>query len=121
MKTFETQSPQSENRPNVESIASAPGSSAAMKGSKLRPGADTVRGAADRAGHSREPLRRLQIALRSQRQRLADFARDHTRRLTLSEFREYKLLQGAWLEASSALWQFEHPGVPSPEFKLTRP
>jgi hypothetical protein len=110
----------SENTSTIGKIAKAPGVPAAKRDSKLRPWENTVRGAAERAGHSGEALRRLRIAVRSQRQRLVDFARQHPRHLTLIEFKEYKQLHGPWVEASRALWRFEHPGVPSPEFKLTR-
>jgi hypothetical protein len=109
-----------ENASTVGKNAEISGISAANRVSKLRPWEDTARGAAERAGHSSEALRRLRIAVRSQRQRLIDFARQHRRHLSLIEFKEYKQIQGAWIEASKALWQFEHPELPSPEFKLNR-
>lgn len=109
-----------DNASTIGKFPKAPGMPVSRRDSKVRPWEDTVRGAAERAGHSSEALRRLRIAVKSQRRRLIDFARQHPRHLTLVEFKEYKQLQGAWIEASRALWQFEHPGVPSPEFKLTR-
>jgi hypothetical protein len=93
--------------------------SLAKRDSKLQPWEDAVRGAADRAGHSGEALRRLRTEVRSRRQGLLDFARQHRRHLTLVEFKEFRQLHGAWLEASRALWHYEHPGAPLPEFKLT--
>lgn len=110
----------SEKASTMGGIPKAPGMSLAKTDSNLRPLEDKVRGAAERAGHSSEALWRLRLVVKSQRQMLIDFAQQHRRHLTLIEFKEYKQLHAAWIEASRALWQFEHPGVPSPEFKLAR-
>lgn len=53
------------------------------------------------------------MAVRTQHQRLIDFARQHRRHLTLVEFREYKLLHGACLDAhfGSLNTPESHPGI----------